>query len=132
MKWKFESADASRAYHVRHDLIKHLADYASRDSDLDAAGLIFGELVGNVVRHAPGPIAVELQWDEGIAVLRVRDHGPGFEWNGSTALPENPLSECGRGLFLVHACARRLSVRRHPERGTEATVWLPVRLAGPA
>jgi anti-sigma regulatory factor (Ser/Thr protein kinase) len=126
MKWSFESADANRAYRVRRHLLAHLATYASQDSDLAGAGLIFGELVGNVVRHAPGPIAVDLRWVKGMAVLRVRDTGPGFEWRGAT-LPE-AMSESGRGLFIAHAVARALRIRRLPGRGTVATAWLPVSL----
>ena len=126
MKWRFESADASRAYHVRRDLLAYLATYASDDSDLAGAGLIFGELVGNVVRHAPGPIAVDIRWESGIAVLRVRDHGPGFDWLGA-ALPD-AMAESGRGLFIAFSVARSLEVRRLPGRGTEAIAQLPVAL----
>jgi anti-sigma regulatory factor (Ser/Thr protein kinase) len=124
MKWRFESADATRAYHVRRDLLAYLATYASDDSDLAGAGLIFGELVGNVVRHAPGPIAVDIRWEAGFAVLRVRDDGPGFDWRGA-ALPE-AMAESGRGLFIAYAVAHSLKVRRLPGRGTEAIAKLPV------
>lgn len=126
MKWRFESDDATRAYHVRRDLLAYLATYASDESDLAGAGLIFGELVGNVVRHAPGPIAVDIRWERGIAVLRVRDDGPGFDWRGAK-LPDE-LAECGRGLFIAHSVARGLRIRRLPGRGTEAIAKLPVSL----
>jgi anti-sigma regulatory factor (Ser/Thr protein kinase) len=126
MKWRFESADAARAYHVRQDLLAYLATYASDDSDLAGAGLIFGELVGNVVRHAPGPIAVDIRWEGGFAILRVRDDGPGFDWQVAT-LPAD-MAESGRGLFIAHAVARSLRVRRLPGRGTEAIAQLPVAL----
>jgi len=126
MQWRFESADATRAHHVRRDLLEHLAAYASNDSDLASAGLIFGELVGNVVRHAPGPIAVDLRWEGGVAVLSVRDDGPGFDWRGAE-LPE-ATAESGRGLFIACAVAVSLQVRRLPGRGTEAVAELPVKL----
>ncbi len=126
MKWRFESEDASRAYQVRRDLLAYLATYASDDSDLAAAGLIFGELVGNVVRHAPGPIALDIHWEGGVAVLRVRDGGPGFEWR-CPMLPE-AMAESGRGLYIAHAVARNLHVRRLPGGGSEAVAWLPVSL----
>jgi anti-sigma regulatory factor (Ser/Thr protein kinase) len=126
VKWRFESDDASRAYQVRRDLLAYLATYASDDSDLAAAGLIFGELVGNVVRHAPGPIALDIRWEGGVAVLRVRDDGPGFEWR-RPILPD-ALAESGRGLFIAHSVAKSLHVRRLPGGGTEAVAWLPVSL----
>jgi anti-sigma regulatory factor (Ser/Thr protein kinase) len=127
MRWSFEAADAAKAYSVRFDLLTYLKTHASRGSDLEAAALIFGELVGNVVRHAPGPIALELFWDRHVAVLRVVDRGPGFDWNGAAALPEL-FAECGRGLYIAHRVARRLRVRRIAGNGTEATAWLPVSL----
>ena len=39
---------------------------------------MFGELVGNVVRHAPGSIEIELAWRAGLPYLIVRDRGPSF------------------------------------------------------
>ena len=129
MRWSFESTDAGEAYTVRFDVLAYLKSRAALESDLEAAALIFGELVGNVVRHAPGPITVELFWEGGSAVLRVVDKGPGFEWGGCAALPEI-LAESGRGLFIAQSVSRALKVRRLQGNGTEATAWLPVWLDG--
>ena len=128
MRWSFEAADAGRAYGVRRDLLMYLQSRAAHGSDFDAAALIFGELVGNVVRHAPGPIAVDIYWESDMAVLRVIDRGPGFEWDGNARLPDR-FAESGRGLFIAHSVARNLRVRRIPGNGTEATAWLPVLLS---
>jgi anti-sigma regulatory factor (Ser/Thr protein kinase) len=125
MRWRFESQDASGAHEARKDLLAYLGARASPDSDVEAALLIFGELVGNVVRHAPGPIAIDLEWHDGSAILRVRDSGPGFDWSG--ARQAEPLAEGGRGLFIIETVAREVRIERR-ERGTEATVWLPVHL----
>jgi len=131
MKWTFQSDDAEAAYRVRDDLLSYLTARASDDSDLAAAVLIFAELVGNVVRHAPGPIAVDLYWADEHAILRVRDHGPGFEWLSDGPHVPDLFAESGRGLFIVATTARKVHVRRHPERGTEATAYLPIRLRAP-
>jgi anti-sigma regulatory factor (Ser/Thr protein kinase) len=125
VKWRFESSEASRAYHARHDLLNYLSSRAACGSDLGAAAVIFGELVGNVVRHAPGPITVELYWDRKTAVLRVRDAGPGFYWSGNATLPD-AMAESGRGLYIVHAVSRTMQVRCLAGGGTEVTAWLPV------
>lgn len=127
MKWRFESAEASRAYDARHDLLAYLASRADGQSDVGAAAMVYGELVGNVVRHAPGPIAIELFWDGATAVLRVRDAGPGFEWDGEVSLPE-PMAESGRGLYIVYTLAQTMKVSRPPGGGTEVTAWLPISL----
>ena len=128
MRWSFEAADAGKAYGVRRDLLIYLQSRAAQSSDLEAAALIFGELVGNVVRHAPGPIAVHVYWEEDMAVLQVIDNGPGFDWDGHARLPDR-FAESGRGLFIAHSVARNLRVRRIPGKGTEATAWLPVCLS---
>lgn len=127
MKWSFESADAGSAYVARNDMLAYLVSRCCSNSDIDGAALIFGELVGNVVRHAPGAIAIELVWDGGAAVLQVTDYGPGFDWNGSAQLPE-ALAESGRGLFIAHSVATKLVVAKMPRGGTRVTAWLPVQL----
>jgi anti-sigma regulatory factor (Ser/Thr protein kinase) len=119
--------DASRAYDARRDLLDYLAGRADGHSDLDAAAMVFGELVGNVVRHAPGPIAIDLSWDRGVAVLRVRDSGPGFEWDGAVSLPD-PMAESGRGLYIVYTVSQTMKVSRPPGGGTEVMAWLPISL----
>ncbi|MFJ4685937.1 ATP-binding protein [Streptomyces sp. NPDC091377] len=73
---------------------------------VDTAELLAAELVGNAVRHTPGP-----------AALRVRRNPRGMVWIGAwdtdPGPPEPPkpadspgdLEEGGRGLGLVVACA---------------------------
>ena len=127
-QWSFQAADAGRAYGVRHDMLAYLRSRAAEGSDLDAAALIFGELVGNVVRHAPGPIAVDLLWDGDTAILRVIDSGPGFDWNGRPTLP-SMYAEFGRGLYIASSVAQSLHVCRLAGNGTQATARLPVYLS---
>jgi anti-sigma regulatory factor (Ser/Thr protein kinase) len=126
MRWSFESGDAAGAFKARADLLAYLVSRASPDSDVDSAVLIFGELVGNVVRHAPGPISIAVEWQDGVAVLRVVDSGPGFDF-GQVRAPD-PMAESGRGLFIVSTVAERFEVLRLPN-GTQATAYLPVRAA---
>lgn len=91
-------------------------------TDADAAELIYGELVTNAVRYAPGEVQVRLEIDHD-SVLIVRDRGPG--------LPELPaahrglLAESGRGLAIVSSLASHLQVERRPEGGTEIRAVLP-------
>lgn len=123
MSWHFTSIDARGAFGARNELHETLREYASDDSDVDAALLIFGELVGNVVRHAPGPVEINLTWDAENAVLLVRDFGPGFDWTGAH-LPD-PLAETGRGLFIVTQLAHQVAFERYAD-GMAARAWLPV------
>jgi anti-sigma regulatory factor (Ser/Thr protein kinase) len=94
--------------------------------DLAAAELIFGELLGNVVRHSPGRVDIILDWTAVLPVLHVLDRGPGFRSRRKRErLPVDELSESGRGLFIVNACAPDFSVRNRNGRGTHASATLP-------
>ncbi|MBV8434682.1 MAG: SpoIIE family protein phosphatase [Candidatus Eremiobacteraeota bacterium] len=125
LRWEFEASDARTAYSLRDDYFGSLRRMCKiDDDDATTCGVIFAELVGNAVRHAPGPLNVSLEFPNGEAVLHVIDKGPGFDYQ--PALPENLWSESGRGLFLVSALARRVEVERIPGGGSHIIVTLPV------
>ncbi|GAC1541617.1 MAG: hypothetical protein NVS2B17_19210 [Candidatus Velthaea sp.] len=123
-RWAFDARDAMAAHGARADLMKVL--YADGDpaSEFGDAELIFGELIGNVVRHAPGAIDVALAWDDDAPVLHVIDRGPGF--TREAALPDM-LSESGRGLFIISSIAGALHYERLAGRGTHVVATLPVK-----
>jgi PAS domain S-box-containing protein len=124
MRWRFDPCDWRRAYDVRETLAEALAA-AAPDVDLPAAELVFGELVGNAVRHAPGFVDVELTWDDpATPVLHVIDDGPGYV--PRTGLPP-PESETGRGLYIVAQLTRAFTVTQRPQRGAHARAVLLTR-----
>lgn len=125
VRWAFRADDASAAHDARTALLTYLRARGDEDSDFAAAEIIFGELVGNVVKHAPGPITIELLWDAEAPTLRILDKGPGFEL--APSLPSDPMSEGGRGLFLASAFAHDLFVVRDPEGGSRVSATLPIR-----
>jgi anti-sigma regulatory factor (Ser/Thr protein kinase) len=57
MWWSFAAADAADAEWLRPAVLQYLRARGTDDSNYGSAELIFGELIGNVVRHAPGEIA---------------------------------------------------------------------------
>jgi anti-sigma regulatory factor (Ser/Thr protein kinase) len=91
---------------------KHLAD----------AEVILAELLGNVVRHTPGPCTVFLDTDGDVPVLSVLDRGPDFVH--PAPLPADALAERGRGLFIVRALAFEFSAAPRPGGGTHARAVL--------
>ena len=102
-EWSLVTADAREAIRARIAIRSFLAEQADcARSDLDAAELIVGELVANVIRHAPGSISLHVSWKGREAVLVVTDRGPGVP-----AVPGVPDGEAisGRGLFLIRALA---------------------------
>jgi len=122
--WSFDAEDAMAAHGARSSFVEHLRARAG-EGDLASAELIFGELIGNVVRYAPGPIDVGLEWNEDRPVLHVLDRGPSFDL--AATLPEDVLSENGRGLFIVAALGEGLRAEALPGRGNHVRVGLPVR-----
>jgi anti-sigma regulatory factor (Ser/Thr protein kinase) len=121
--FSFRIADASLANNARTIFQRYLVSQVGPDSDVDGAELIFGELLGNVARHAPGAIEVRLRWNGLVAILEVGDSGPGYAID-DVHLPSD-FAESRRGLFLVAAFGRDLRVRHHEGR-TTTTVTLPV------
>ena len=124
MRWRFDPHDWRRAYDVRETVAETLNAYGS-GVDVPAAELVFGELVGNAVRHAPGFVDVELTWeDDGLPVLHVIDDGPGYTPRAD--LP-NQDAESGRGLFIVAQLTREFTVTKLARRGAHARAALLMR-----
>lgn len=108
--WAFDAENARAAHEARAELAAYLRERTSGAADIGAAELVFGELVGNVVRHAPGPIEVQVEWTGPQPVLHVIDRGRGFLRDPS--LPIDMLSESGRGLYIVSQLADALRIER--------------------
>jgi len=124
MEWTFDSADVVAASAVRTSFRSLLREVATDDSDIFAADVVYGELVGNAIRHAGGRVDISLVWLEQGAALRVRDYGDGFLQ--PKLRPAEPDAEAGRGLYLASHFADMVHVARVPTGGAELTVVLPV------
>ena len=109
---------------MRAHFLRFLYTFAASTSDFAAAELIFGELIANVVRYAPGRVAIRVEWQDVSPVLSVQDQGKGF--TPTFCLPEDPLAECGRGLFLVSTLGRGVEIDSRGGSGTTVSVKLPV------
>ncbi len=106
--WVFDTSHVRAAHKARQTFVTILRVRGLPAEDVDAAKLIFGELVSNVVRHAPGPIEIVLDYSEAIPVLHVLDRGPGFMI--VPHLPSDLLSDAGRGLYIVSSLADDFNV----------------------
>ena len=120
--WAFDAENAQAAHEARSQLIAYLRDRVPPSADLAGAELVFGELVGNVVRHAPGPIEVVVEWNGAQPVLHVIDRGRGFLRDPS--LPPDVLSESGRGLYIVSQLSGGLGVERIAGYGNHVSAVL--------
>lgn len=120
--WTFDAADAAAAGRSRREYVERLHAVGVTPDEATSAELVFGELVGNVVRYAPGRITATLDVSGQAPVLHVVDEGRGFEFR--PRLPVDLLSERGRGLFIVRAFAEELSVERRRSGGSHARAVL--------
>ena len=124
-RWAFDSNDAPRAHAARHSFVEDLRGAGLRQKQLDAAELVFGELLGNVVRFAPGPVEIVLNRTNAAApVLHVLDRGPGFTF--APKLPLDLLSERGRGLYIVWSLAEDFNVTLRYDGGAHARAVLAI------
>ena len=125
LRWAFNSNNAGTAHAARYSFVGALREAGVREKQLDAAEHVFGELLGNVVRYAPGPIEIVFDWSRGAApVLHVLDRGPGFTF--APKLPSDLLSERGRGLYIVWSLADDFNVTPRYDGGSHARAVLGI------
>ena len=121
--WHLDARDEVSAHRVKRAELWQLGGFATSDADLGTVEAIFGELLSNVKRHTPGPADITLERGAEGAVLSFDDDGPPFTINGH-AQPDL-MAESGRGLFMLRALAREVSVERIGARNRVA-VALPL------
>ncbi|HEY0380857.1 MAG TPA: SpoIIE family protein phosphatase [Candidatus Elarobacter sp.] len=125
-RWMFDTEDHATAQRSRAVFASVLAAGGLLDEDVFTSELIFGELLSNTVRYAPGPIEVVLDWTEAsTAILHFIDSGPGFVL--MPRLPSDLLSERGRGLFLIWSLSEDFNVTKRADGGAHARVVLSPR-----
>jgi PAS domain S-box-containing protein len=98
-EWRFLSTDARAAALARREIGELVA--RQRPDERYAAELAFGELIANVVRHAPGPVVARCRIAPGgAATIELDDAGSGF---APAAAPgaADVFAETGRGLTLL-------------------------------
>jgi anti-sigma regulatory factor (Ser/Thr protein kinase) len=81
----------------------------------------------NALRFAATPCGVRVSVTVGSdeILVTVRDHGSGLDLERLTELPPDPLSESGRGLFLLHALMDEVEFR--VDDGTEVRLHKKLR-----
>jgi anti-sigma regulatory factor (Ser/Thr protein kinase) len=117
-RWTFEAANAGEAQSARAHFSAQLRAAGAADEDLLSAEIVFGELVGNVVRHAPGSVDALVDWTGPAPVLHVRDSGRGFTF--VPRLPRDVFAESGRGLYIIAALTDDFNVSRGDDGGSHA------------
>lgn len=124
--WYFETDTPEDALAGRKLLERYLDDHCE-EADLFPASLVFGELVSNVVKHAPGGgLRVWLEPDGQTYALCINDAGKGFDTQRIAEQPDDH-SESGRGLFIVQQVCESVSYGADPHDGFVVRAVLPVK-----
>ncbi len=121
-RWTFSSDDAVSAQGMQRGVAECLEHLGATPEDTMTAQVILSELIGNIVRHAPGSVVVILEATDNRPVVHVLDRGRGFRFRPQ--LPVDPFAESGRGLFLVDSLASEFTVSRRKGGGTHAVAVL--------
>ncbi len=121
--WALAARDARQALRLRHVFRAYLIAHGHPASDFHAAEVVYGELVANCDRHAPGPVRVEFRWEG--AVLAVVDGSDRLRtWPFS---PDDCAAETTHHAYaLLRELGREVRLAREPGGGTRASVVLPV------
>jgi anti-sigma regulatory factor (Ser/Thr protein kinase) len=121
--WNLSLDDAGAAIDARSLFVEFLNGIQTDANFIDTAELVFGELLGNVVRHAPGPVEISVDLDDDSLVLHVIDSGPPLP-SVERQLPEDALSERGRGLFIVQQLASDVRIEHILNCGNHISVTM--------
>lgn len=125
MDWYLEPDQPAGVSALRREIGEYLRRHAAEAQPVEDAELAVAELLSNTLRHSAGPSWVTLTWSGQHPVMVVRDLGPDFDI--STDLPGDLLSEHGRGLFIVSGVAGGPRRQARPAGGNEVKAVLPVR-----
>jgi len=124
-RFALHSHDPERVSGVRRAFSIMLAERGADAEAAFTAEIVFGELLGNVARYAPGDFDVAIDFATEEPVLHLLDNGPGFRFNPN--LPDDVLSERGRGLYIVSSLAKNFSVDARLGGGSHARAVLELR-----
>jgi hypothetical protein len=121
--WSMVATEAREGARLRGAFRNYLEHHGHPASDFDAAETVYGELVSNCARHAPGEIRIAFRWDDSTLVvteavdrLRTWPFSPGDTSTESTH----------HAYALINAFTGRIHLTRDPAGGTRASVVLPV------
>ena len=118
--WSLSLDDAGQAVDARSHFVEFLQRIQSDNDFIATAELIFGELSGNVVRHAPGPVEIAIDLNEASVILHVIDSGPLLRI-AEHRLPDDILSEQGRGLYIVEQLGAEVRFERNVAGATTSS-----------
>ena len=126
MDWYVDARRPEAVQELRREILAHFSRHAARHDELPGAELAVGELLGNLVKHAPGPAWVSLNWPGDVVALAVVDVGPGFVPGPQADQPPDAFAESGRGLMIVEAVSTVVTAGSRSGGGARVTAEIPL------
>ena len=121
--WMLTASEAHEGARLRRAFRHYLERYGHPANDFDAAEAVYGELVNNCVRHAPGGIRIEFRWDTStLAVIDAVDRLRSWPFSADDTSAEMTH----HAYAVISAFTHRIHVTHDAAGGTRASVVLPV------
>jgi anti-sigma regulatory factor (Ser/Thr protein kinase) len=119
-RWRFDPFWRDAVQSVRREVLEAVVASGVNSARAIDVEVVLAELVSNLLRYADGTVDLFLERKPRGVVLHLLDKGPGFQFN--PRLPADPMSESGRGLFLIANLSDHFSVERRPGGGSHARI----------
>ncbi len=121
--WQFLAKDVRGVTAARREFTAHLRSVSRSEANLEAAALIFGELIANAIKYGDDPITATLECNDRCATLVIEDGGAGFV--REELRPAEPHATGGRGFAIATTLAKSIRLEQLTDR-FRITVELPV------
>jgi serine phosphatase RsbU (regulator of sigma subunit)/anti-sigma regulatory factor (Ser/Thr protein kinase) len=123
-RWTSLLVAAHVAAALRQECVAFLRRFTKDEGGLFVASLVFGELLGNIARHAAGEAFVTIDWRALYPRVMVGDRGPGLGRAADSELEGDLFREGGRGIAIIRHYVRELTFSPRPGGGTLVDIEL--------
>ena len=120
MRWVIDSTDAASIVDTRRAVASHVRAESHGNADDFMVELLTGEILAAEWYRHGGAIAVEVEWENGDAVLDVWDQGPPLDLEQTVNVLDQPVN------LVLRKFAAELQIERTPQ-GNHIRVHLPAR-----
>lgn len=129
-RWTSALVAAHVAASLRQECVGFLRRFTNDEGGLFVASLVFGELLGNIARHAAGEAFVSIDWRGRYPCITVGDRGPGLGRSADSELEGDLFREGGRGIAIIRHYVRTLTFSHRPGGGTLVDIVLDLEKSG--
>ncbi|HTV92388.1 MAG TPA: ATP-binding protein [Verrucomicrobiae bacterium] len=118
--WRIAQANGKSVASSRHAFAQALREAGHRETDIETAVMIFGELVANACEHGTVPVDIQLRTHRNHLILDVLDSGHDI----ARPAHRNPESLRGRGFEIIERLGGVIAINPRPR--SRVTVTLPL------